>query len=206
MRSLIPASVVGLALAACSSQPEGANDTLPANVTLEVPATAPSPTPPSKASPIPEPNSTATPAPGKTLALEGLGDLRIGEPVPRGSNWGSRGAQIPGDCRTISSPDFPDTYAIVIGGKVRRITVGAGSDVKLIEGIGVGSSEADVKKTFPSFRSEPHKYESNPAKYLTAPNGESGSPALRFEIGQNGKVSAIHVGTSPVLQYVEGCA
>lgn len=197
---------MGLALAACSSQPEGANDTLPANVTQEVPAAASSPTPSPVESPTPEPSSAATPAPNKTLALEGLGDLRIGEPVPRGSTWGSRGAQIPGDCRTISSPDFPDTYAIVTGGKVRRITVGAGSDVKLIEGIGVGMSEAEVKKTFPGFRAEPHKYEGKPAKYLTAPNGESGSPALRFEIGQNGKVSAIHVGTSPVLQYVEGCA
>ena len=36
--------------------------------------------------------------------------------------------------------------------------------------------------------------------------GESGDPALNFEIGRDGKVSIVHVGTAPVLQYVEGCA
>ena len=56
------------------------------------------------------------------------------------------------------------------------------------------------------FREEPHKYVDAPAKYLTAPNADSGGPALRFEIGQDGKVSLIHVGLMPVLAYVEGCA
>ena len=52
----------------------------------------------------------------------------------------------------------------------------------------------------------PHKYGAAPAKYLTAPNAPSGDSALRFEIGSDGKVSLIHVGTMPVLAYVEGCA
>lgn len=56
------------------------------------------------------------------------------------------------------------------------------------------------------FPATPHKYEEAPAKYLTAPNVASGEPALRFEIGRDGKVSLIHVGTMPVLGYVEGCA
>ncbi len=76
----------------------------------------------------------------------------------------------------------------------------------LVEGIGVGSSERDVRKWFAGFRAEPHQYESAPAKYLTAPNAASGDPALRFEIGADRKVSLIHVGTMPVLGYVEGCA
>ncbi len=41
---------------------------------------------------------------------------------------------------------------------------------------------------------------------MTAPNAESGDPALRFEIGADSKVALIHVGTKPVLGYVEGCA
>ena len=53
---------------------------------------------------------------------------------------------------------------------------------------------------------QPHEYSEAPAKYLTAPNAESGDPALRFEIGADRKVSLIHVGTKPVLFYVEGCA
>ncbi|VWX52098.1 hypothetical protein [Novosphingobium sp. 9U] len=106
----------------------------------------------------------------------------------------------------MTSPDYPGVYAIVARGIVRRVTVGQRSDVELVEGIGVGASEAEVKSTFPSFREEPHKYEASPAKYLTAPNAEHSESALRFEIGHDGKVKAIHVGIMPELAYVEGCA
>jgi hypothetical protein len=89
---------------------------------------------------------------------------------------------------------------------VARITVGQGSEVKLAEGIGVGAAEAEARAAFPGFRSEPHKYSEPPAKYLTAPNADGGDPARRFESGADGKVGLIHVGTRPVLFYVEGCA
>jgi len=147
-----------------------------------------------------------TPASMKTLGLEGLGDLRIGKPVPNGSTWAERGAQASDACTTVTSSAYPGVYAIVLDGKVQRITVGKRSDVKLVEGIGVGASEQDAEKWFGGFRSEPHKYEAAPAKYLTAPNAGRGDSALRFEIGQDGKVSAMHVGLMPALAYVEGCA
>ena len=86
------------------------------------------------------------------------------------------------------------------------MSVGQRSDVKLIEGIGAGASEAEVKAAFPGFVETPHKYVEAPGKYLTAPNGDSGDSALRFEIGADGKVSQMHVGTAPVLGYVEACS
>lgn len=149
------------------------------------------------------PTAAAT---SEVLGLEGLGDLRIGKPVPAGSSWAERGAQAGEACRTVTSPAYPGVYAIVEQGKVRRITLGKGSQVKLAEGVGVGDSEAEVRKWFAGFREEPHKYEAAPAKYLTAPNAASGDPALRFEIGQDGRVALIHIGTMPTLGYVEGCA
>ena len=149
----------------------------------------------------------ATPnAPSRVLGLEGLGTLLIGQPVPRSGGWAERGAQESDSCRTVTSPEYPGVYAIVEGGKVRRITVGRPSGVKLVEGIGVGASEKEVTGAFAGFRSEPHKYEAAPARYLTAPNAASGGPALRFEIGTDRKVSAIHVGTMPTLGYIEGCS
>ncbi len=210
MRNLSCAIALAVALAACSSEPERSNETLPAdapaaNVTT-APVPSPATTPVVSASPSATPSPDATRVAGRTLALEGLGALRIGEAVPRGSGWAERGAQIDEGCRTVSSPDYPGVYAIVTEGKVRRITVGQRSNVKLVEGIGVGSPEREVRQAFGGFRAEPHKYEDRPAKYLTAPNAASGDPALRFEIGQDGKVSLIHVGTMPVLGYVEGCA
>ena len=140
------------------------------------------------------------------LTLEGLGDLLIGRAVPAGSKWAERGAQASDACRTISSPDYPGVYAIIEQGKVRRITAGQRSAVRLIENMGVGSTEKEVIEAFPGFRVEPHKYVASPGKYLTAPNAASGDSALRFEIGADGKVSLIHVGMMPVLGYIEGCA
>lgn len=191
---------MALSLAACSgAEPTaGASATGAAQEESTVPATDAMQPAPTEAAP-------ATTASAKVIGLEGLGDLKIGQPVPKGSTWAERGAQAGDACRTVTSPGYPGVYAIVEQDKVRRITVGKRSDVKLVEGIGVGATEKDVAKWFAGFREEPHKYEDAPAKYLTAPNAASGDPALRFEIGKDGKVSLIHVGTMPVLGYVEGC-
>ncbi|MBO9518278.1 MAG: hypothetical protein J7493_09440 [Porphyrobacter sp.] len=181
-------------LSACSPQTEPTPDASDATPATASQATAG--TPVVSASPA---------ASARTLTLEGLGDLRIGQPVPAGSTWAESEGQASDTCRTINSPDYPGVYAIVEEGKVRRITVGQRSDVKLAEGIGVGATEKEAISWFP-FPATPHVYEEAPAKYLTAPNARSGDPALRLEIGQDGRVSLIHVGTAPTLEYVEGCA
>jgi hypothetical protein len=185
--------VILAALAACSQEPS-----------------SPPAQPQASASPAGRPAAAegatpaATPSPA-VLALEGLGPLRLGEAVPAGSGWGEHGAQSSDTCRIVTSPAYPGVYAIVEGGKVRRITAGQRSTVKLAEGIGVGATEAEVRQWFAGFRESPHAYVEG-GKYLTAPGAENGDPALRFEIGADGKVSAIHVGTMPVLGYVEGCS
>jgi hypothetical protein len=198
-----PTALALLALSACSSpapEPSASASTGAAATADGADAVvAPAAT---EAAPV----ASATAASGQVLGLEGLGDLRIGQAVPSGSSWAMRGVAEDPACRTVTSPKYPGVYAIVTQGKVRRITVGKRSDVKLAEGIGPGASEAEVNQWFAGFRAEPHKYEDAPAKYLTAPNAASGDPALRFEIGHDGKVNLIHVGTMPVLAYVEGCA
>jgi hypothetical protein len=199
MTKYLTATLLLLCLAACSSQRGDSPDAAP-NTANEAQSPPASPAPPAPAAQPPAVSAD------HVLTLDGLGALKIGEPVPAGSGWASRGAQVSNSCTTVTSPDFPGVYAIVEGGKVRRITVGERSGVKLIEGIGTGATEAQVRAAFPGFREEPHKYVEPPAKYLTAPNAASGDPALRFEIGADGKVSLIHVGTMPVLGYVEGCA
>lgn len=198
---------LALVLAACSSGPDERKAAPPDNKSVTNTAAPPGPAENVAATnnTAPGPASDGAPAARNVIGLEGLGDLRIGQPVPKGSKWAMRGAQTGEACRTVSSPDYPGVYAIVTDGKVGRITVGQRSEVKLVEGIGVGSSEQDANKWFGGLRAEPHKYVEVPAKYLTAPNAASGDPAVRFEIGKDGKVSMIHVGTMPVLGYVEGC-
>jgi hypothetical protein len=175
-------------LSACSPEPAEMPDTGRSATSSSAPTT--------EATAV---SSAAAPARRNVLALEGLGTLRLGEPVPPASSWSERGAQVPGSCTTITSPDFPGVYAIVEAQKVQRVTVGRQSDVKLREGIGAVTPETDVRAAFPTFREEPHKYVEAPAKYLTAPDAASGRPVLRFEIDRDGKVSFIHVGLMPVL-------
>ena len=201
MKQVFPVTALLLSLAACSSEPGDPPNAAPAAVNETGPAAAASPPPAA-----PPPARAEAPAAANVLTLEGLGALRIGRAVPAGSGWAERGAQISDECRIVGSPDFPGVYAIVEGGRVRRITVGQRSDVKLAEGIGVGAAAAEVRAALPGFREAPHEYVDPPAKYLTAPNAPGGDPALRFEIGADGRVSLVHAGTMPVLSYVEGCA
>lgn len=179
-----PAILIALLLAACSP---------------------PAPEKPAEPRPTGESPGAPAPAVAHVIGLEGLGDLRIGAPVPPGGAWAERGGQASDGCRIATAPAYPGVYAIVEGGAVRRITVGPGSDVKLAEGIGAGSTLAEARRWFAGFRSEPHKYEPAPAGYLTAPNAARGDSALRLEIGADGRVAATHVGTMPALAYVEGC-
>lgn len=209
MRNLIKlvASTLLLGVGACSSEPASRDEAARAapgseNATAQAEPVAAHPAAAPQES---EPNATRQPA-GKMIGLEGLAELKIGRPVPKTGSWRERGAQINESCRTVTSPGYPGVYAIVENGEVRRITVGQGSDVKLVEGVGVGTSAKAVQAALPGFREEPHKYVANPAKYLTAPTPAPGAPGLRFEIGADNKVTLFHVGVEPTLEYVEGCA
>lgn len=185
------ASGEGAGASASSAPATAASEALP----TASEAAAPSETQPATAMPVP--------VPANTLRLEGLGDLTIGKPVPKGSDFAIRGAQASDTCLIYTSPEYPDAYAIVEDGQVRRITIARGSKVKLVEGIGPGDSEAKILRDFPSFRASAHEYVEAPAKYLTQPGND---PRMRFEIGADRKVDAIHVGLMPQLTYSEGCA
>jgi hypothetical protein len=200
--SLAPlAAPLALVLVSACSSPEPAATDDAGRATEAAMPSAPA-LPSGMASPA-APDTSAAAAPTETIGLEGLGDLLIGKPVPAGSTFAVRGAQIPDStCKTLSSPDYPGIYAMVNDEEVRRISVGRDSPVKLVEGIGPGSSEKAVLKAFPGFEASPHKYVAAPAKYLTQPGND---PRLRFEI-EGGKVSVMHVGLMPELGYVEGCA
>lgn len=200
-RTIVLAAVGSCALTACNSADPVESD---AAIAAQESAAATTDDSAMTVPPGGPPAATGTPvASPETLTLEGLGDLTVGQPVPAGSRFAERGAQVPGaGCKALSNPAFPGVYALIEEGTVRRITVGQRSDVKLIEGVGVGSTEQQVLAAFPGFRSTPHKYASAPAKYLTQPGND---PRLRFEMGENGRVSMVHVGLMPQLAYVEGC-
>ncbi|WP_446653030.1 hypothetical protein [Blastomonas sp.] len=191
--ALMATALLAIPLASCSSEPAADQNDRAAD-------TAATPRPRADAG---AERSTPPADNAKTLTLEGYGGLKIGEPVPAGSDWAARGAQVSDACLTITSPGWPGAYAIVEENRVRRITVDDESSARLIEGIGPGSTEAQVRAAFPTFRASPHKYVDAPAKYLTQPGSDA---RLRFEIDADGKVSFVHIGMMPTLEYVEGCA
>lgn len=138
------------------------------------------------------------------LSAAGLADLRIGEPVPAPSSWSISGPQGCYNCTIATSPAYNGVSALLEQGKVQRITIGQGSSVQLAGDIGIGTSEADVKKRFSALREEPHKYKAAPAKYLTTVNAGPKMSGFRFEISADGKVAVMHAGQMPALAYVEG--
>jgi hypothetical protein len=150
-----------------------------------------------------EPPEAAPDSSANVLTPDGLGPLVVGKPIPAGSSWAVRGAQASDTCLLASSPGFPNAYAIVEGGVVRRITATTGSELMLANGVKTGMSEDEVRALMGPLRAEPHVYVDDPAKYLfeAAPN-----PRVMIEIGAEGDVTEIHVGTMPVLGYVEACS
>lgn len=182
-----------LALAACSK-----------------PAPEPSATPSEAPAPATEPSASAEPAPAPepspTLTAATFDGLEFGQPVPKTSGWKLDGEQASDECLTYASAKHANVYAMIEGGKLQRFTVMEGSDFKLPTGLGIGSTEAAVRKAYPGFIEEPHTYSAPPAKTLTSPDAKDGKPGLRFEIDEQRKVQMIHMGLRPALEYVEGCA
>ncbi len=98
----------------------------------------------------------------------------------------------------------PGVTYMVVNGKIARIDVRAPSNVKSAQGIGVGASSEDIKKTYGDKVSvTPHKYAEN-GSYLeiVAPGANAG---LLFE-AVDGKIISFRAGALEPLRYVESCA
>jgi hypothetical protein len=70
--------------------------------------------------------------------------------------------------------------------------------------VGAGSTVGEVQAAYPSALREPHKYNPEPAHNLIVWT-EIGRRGLRFEIGVDGRVEAVHAGGEAIL-LGEGCS
>jgi len=153
------------------------------------------------------PTGGPTPAPaGATSPIPILPGLAFGRPVASTSAWQADATQISDDCRTYTATAYPQSYAIVIAGRLERVSFGRGSGFRLPSGIAPGSAEAEVRRAYPDLVAEPHKYAEAPAKYLTSAHLAPAAVGLRFEIDPDGRVGLIHIGLPSSLSLVEGCA
>ncbi len=142
------------------------------------------------------------------LTAAGWGELRIGmseadvvrrfglvlAPDDGVNSAACRESRLPGDSGlTVMTED----------GKVTRLTLYGPSPLKTDRGFTVGSMAAAVRKAYgATVRAAPHAYEDPPAAYLTFRPAKGGL-GVRYEIGADRRVAAIHVGRS--IDYVEGC-
>ena len=174
------------------------------------------------AEPAPQPASPhvnpATPVSADTLAATGYGPLRIGmtraeveNALGADSNPGAVGGPEPASCDVFHPARAPEGLIVMVEeGRLSRITLMPGSTVKTADGLGLGSTGAQVKAAHADAVVEPHKYVEG-AEYITvwtggrSTNGDDpASRGIRFETDAAGVVTTIHAG-GPSIQLVESC-
>ena len=155
----------------------------------------------------------AAPADADTLTAAGLGALRIG--MSRADLVAAMGDSTaanadPAACEQFHPARAPAGVLVMLeGGKLTRISLIRDAAITTDAGLGLGATAAQVKAAYGvRSTSTPHKYVAAPAEYITVWTSGSGGPGslgIAYEVGAEGKVTAIHAG-GPAIRYVEGCA
>jgi hypothetical protein len=142
------------------------------------------------------------------LTPDGYGPIRIGmsrTEVARLVGAPLEGEEYTEGCiETHATRGWSGMWFMFEDGRLSRISISARSLARTPRGIGVGASEAVVRRAYPrGLQVEPHHYEGPPGRYLTfwlRPNARG----VRFETDRTRRVRTIHAG-GPSIQYVEGC-
>lgn len=197
IRTLAVVSFAALVLAACER--------------AEAPAAPEAPAPAAPA------EAPAAPVDPNQLTPEGLGPIRIGQTVAEVvTAAGAPASPIanPDECNIFHPSRAPEgVFVMTEMGRVSRITARAGSTVAADRGFTVGAEASAIKSAYGgAVVAQPAKYDPAPAEdlyvwsqggstsYVTDPNARG----VRFQIGTDGKVAAIHAG-GPSIQLAENC-
>ncbi|RAK68925.1 hypothetical protein DJ019_02620 [Phenylobacterium kunshanense] len=152
--------------------------------------------------------ATAALAMDPPLTPAGWGELRIGmseaEAVRRFGLTLAPDDGVNGPaCRESRLPGPSGLTVMTEDGKVTRLTLYDRGSLKTDRGLSVGSTAAEVRNAYgAALRATRHAYEDPPAAYLTYRVAKGGL-GVRYEIGADRRVAAIHAGRS--IDYVEGC-
>ena len=142
------------------------------------------------------------------LSMSGLGAVRAGMTVDQVLpllDWsGLERKQRAHGCWYLRY-DGPLAFRLmIIDDRVARIELTGATRLQTVAGVGIGSSEDDLKKIYGArLDVQPHKYVEG-GHTITLRSG-AGTEGLRFETA-NGAVTAIQAGPWEHLNLVEGCS
>ncbi|MGO4409950.1 MULTISPECIES: hypothetical protein [unclassified Brevundimonas] len=167
--------------------------------------------------PAEKPAAAEAPA-ADQLTTEGFGAIRVGQTLAEVEQaYGAPAKPIvdPNGCNVFHPARAPEgVWVMTEEGKVSRVTLRDGASVTTDRALGLGAPAAEVKRVYgAAAQLSPHKYESAPSEYITVWSGgprgeayvtEAAARGVRYDVGANGKVKAVH-GGGPSIQLVESC-
>jgi hypothetical protein len=80
------------------------------------------------------------------------------------------------------------------------------SQIRTPEGIGLGTTEAEVMAAYPDAEITPHKYVNGNYLTITAPNQPERSIVFEVNADQGNQVVSFRSGQLPEVRWVEGCS
>jgi hypothetical protein len=109
------------------------------------------------------------------------------------------------DCRQDEMPSQPGLYVMAERGLVTRITIDGDSRLRTDRGLGLSSTEEEVRRTYgPRLAITTAPYMEEPAHELIFWNARH-TRGVRYDTDAAGAVIAIYVGSGSII-YIEGCS
>jgi hypothetical protein len=146
------------------------------------------------------------------LSSAGLGPIQVGKSVDAfRERFNGRLEQSEPNAANESCAEWAITtsnFAFVsfrtYESRVSGLTIGGPVSIRTAEGIGIGSTAAEVRAAYPNAERRGAEYVPEPGHELFVWTDPENHVGLRFEIGEDERVTAIHAGGD--LHNDEGCA
>jgi pyruvate/2-oxoglutarate dehydrogenase complex dihydrolipoamide acyltransferase (E2) component len=172
---------------------------------------APSATPAGSATPPPSPPAEQLTANSK-VTIKGIGPVQIGMTVKQASQAAgvplvTTGSTPSPECEYYTPQANKNLGFMVTNGHISRIDVWRDSQITTASGLGIGSTEDQIKARFPGqVETSPHEYTDGLYVAFVPKDASDRNYRIVFETDRAGRVTQFRAGKLPEVMWVEGCA